>query len=132
MTAYTLRNLKDVEDQAVKFGLSPQLEARFARDDLECEQTGISYQRLAPGARQPFAHRHAHDEELYVVLAGGGDIRLDDEFVPIEIWDTIRVAPQTVRAFAAGPDGLELLAFGMHGIDDAEMLPAVWPEQPGP
>lgn len=129
MTAYTIRNLKRVEDQAVGFGLSPQMEARFARDDLQCERIGISYQRLAPGARQPFAHRHADDEELYVVVAGSGSVRLDDELVAIECWDAIRVAPQTARAFAAGPDGLAFLAFGTHGVGDAEMLPAVWPDE---
>jgi hypothetical protein len=52
---YTLTNLKQIEDQAPKFGLSPNLEARFARNDLGLENSGISYQRLAPGYRMPFA-----------------------------------------------------------------------------
>lgn len=132
VAGYTIKNLKQLENKAIAFGFSPQLEARFAREDLGCEQTGLSYQRLAPGARSPFAHRHAADEELYVVLSGSGSMSLDDELVALEPWDAIRVAPQTVRAFAAGVDGLELLAFGTHRADDAEMLPAKWPdEQPG-
>ena len=28
------------------------------------------------------------------------------------MWDVVRVAPHTVRAFEAGPDGLELIAVG--------------------
>ena len=44
MAGYTIRNLKQVEDQAPKFGLSPGLEARFGREQLECENMGISYQ----------------------------------------------------------------------------------------
>jgi uncharacterized cupin superfamily protein len=126
MSGYTVSNLKEVEDSAVAFGLSPDLEARFARDALGCEQTGLSYQRLAPGARSTFSHRHAADEEIYVVLSGGGSVRLDDDDVGVGRWDAVRVAPGTARSFAAGPDGLELLAFGTHRPDDVEMLPAPW------
>src|SRR5262245_36072535 len=131
MSGYTVSNLKQLEDSAVVFGLAPDLEARFARDALGCEQTGLSYQRLAPGARSTFAHRHAADEEVYVVVAGSGSVRLDDVDVAIERWDAVRVAPDTVRAFAAGPDGLEVLAFGTHRPDDAEVLPAPWDEEAG-
>jgi uncharacterized cupin superfamily protein len=122
-----MKNLKQIEDMAPKFGYAPDLESRFARNDLECERTGISYQRLAPNVRGSFAHRHHQDEEIYVVLAGSGRAKLDNELVDVGPWDTIRVAPGTVRAFAAGPDGLELLAFGTHTEDDASMQPVEWP-----
>jgi uncharacterized cupin superfamily protein len=128
MTPHTIKNLKEVEDQAVKFGLSPDLEARFARGDLGCEGIGISYQRLAPGVRAPFSHRHRRDEEIYVVISGTGQMMLGDELVEVGPWDAIRVAPETVRAFAAGPDGIELIAFGTHTADDAEQLPPDWPD----
>jgi mannose-6-phosphate isomerase-like protein (cupin superfamily) len=128
MAGYTRKNIKDVEDQAVKFELSPQMEARFARGDLEAEQTGISYQRFAPSFRQPFAHRHHADEELYVVVGGNGQMLLDGRLVDVERWDVVRVAPETVRAFAAGSEGLEVLAFGPHTEDDVETLTPEWPE----
>ena len=65
-------------------------------------------------------------------VAGFTIKNLDHELVALEPWDAIRVAPQTVQAFAAGADGLELFAFGTHRAYDAEMLPAKWPdEQPG-
>ena len=35
MSGYTIKNLKDVEDAAPTFGMSPALEARFAREELE-------------------------------------------------------------------------------------------------
>ena len=57
MAEYTVQNMKEVEDQAPKFGHSPHLEARMARVPLELEEFGISYQRIAPGFRVPFAHR---------------------------------------------------------------------------
>ena|SRR5579872_4139272 len=126
MSAYTIKNLKHVEDMAVKFGLAPSLEARFARVDLECERTGVSYQRLAPNSEGTFGHTHGEDEEIYVILGGSGRMKLDDEVVDVEPLDAIRVAPGTFRAFAAGPDGLELLAFGTHTENDAAMREVSW------
>jgi uncharacterized cupin superfamily protein len=70
-------NLKDVKDMAPQFGLAPALEARFARDDLGCRQTGISYQLLAPNTDGEFGHTHRRDEEIYVVLSGSGRVLLD-------------------------------------------------------
>jgi uncharacterized cupin superfamily protein len=126
MDSYTIKNLKDVEDMAPRFGLAPDLEARFARKDLECQRTGISYQRLAPNTDGNFGHTHQQDEEIYVILSGAGRIKLDDEVVEVGSWDAIRVAAGTLRAFAAGPEGLELLAFGTHSEDDASMQPVEW------
>jgi uncharacterized cupin superfamily protein len=125
---YTVKNLKQVEDGAVKFGLAPALEARFAREDLGCEQVGLSYQRVAPGERHPVFHRHAEDEEVYVVTSGSGIVSLDGHDVPIGPWDAVRVAPVTARTFTAGPDGLEFLAFGTHRPGDGEIIPV---EAPG-
>jgi hypothetical protein len=126
MASYTKKNLREIEDMAPKFGLAPDLEARFARRDLDAVQTGLSYQRLAPNAHGAFGHSHSEDEEIYLILAGTGRMMLDDEVVEIRSWDAIRVAPETIRAFAAGPDGLELLAFGTHTEDDASMQQVDW------
>jgi uncharacterized cupin superfamily protein len=125
---YTLTNLKHIEDSAPKFGLSPNLEARFGRSELGLENSGLSYQRLAPGFRVPFGHKHASQEELYVILSGGGRLKLDDEIVEVRQWDVVRVPKETTRNFEAGPEGLELLAFGAPntGPQDAETLPGWW------
>jgi mannose-6-phosphate isomerase-like protein (cupin superfamily) len=113
MAEYTVANLKsDVEDQAPKHGLAPNLEGRFARQDLELEQSGLSYQKLAPGFRVPFGHKHGQQEEIYVVVSGNGRAKLGDDVVEVKTWDAVRVPPGTWRAFEGGPDGIELLAFG--------------------
>jgi mannose-6-phosphate isomerase-like protein (cupin superfamily) len=132
MPDYAIRNLKEIEDSAVKFGLSPQMESRFARGDLGAETLGLSYQRLGPNMRQPFGHRHEQQEEVYVILSGGGRVSLDDEVVEVRRWDAIRVAPETTRAFEAGPDGLELLAFGAHtDSGDVESVDGFWAGETG-
>lgn len=128
MSRYTLRNLKAVEDAAPKFGMSPAVEARFAREELELEQSGVSYQRLQPGARVPFGHRHREQEELYVVVAGGGRIKLDDEIVELRQWDAVRIPPETMRCVEGGEEGIEYLVFGAPntGGGDVEMVPGWW------
>ena len=128
MASHTIRNLKELDDSAVQFGMSPSMEARFAREELGTEQSGLSYQRLAPSFRQPFGHRHKQQEEVYVVLSGSGRIKLDDEIVELREWDTVRIPPATTRQLEAGPEGLEYLAFGAPnvGSGDAEVVEGWW------
>jgi quinol monooxygenase YgiN len=127
-------NLETVEDTAAKSGFGEMGEARFARADLEAAAVGLSLQRLRPGVRQAFGHRHHQDEEVYVVLSGSGRIAVDDAVSEVRRLDAIRVAPGSIRAFEAGPEGLELLAFGLHHAGDAEIHPGFWagaPREPG-
>jgi mannose-6-phosphate isomerase-like protein (cupin superfamily) len=123
---YTIKNLSETADSAVKFGLSDMGEAHFPREELGAESTGLSYQVLKPGKRQSFGHRHDKAEEVYVVLAGSGRVRLDDEIVDIARLDAIRVEPRVTRAFEAGPDGLEWVAFGPHHDGDGELDHEFW------
>jgi mannose-6-phosphate isomerase-like protein (cupin superfamily) len=123
---YTLKRLTDVEDSAPGFGFGDVQEARFANDDLETEDTGVSHLRVKPGERQAFAHRHENAEEVYVVLAGSGRVKLDDEIVEIEALDAIRVAPGVTRQFEAGSDGIELLAFGQRHEGDGALVKDWW------
>jgi quinol monooxygenase YgiN/mannose-6-phosphate isomerase-like protein (cupin superfamily) len=123
---HTIRNLAEAEDLAARYGYSEMGEARFPSDDLEAEQTGLSHQRLRPGKRQMFAHRHRHAEEVYVVLSGRGRARIGDEIVEVGPLDAIRVGPEQTRAFEAGSEGLELLAFSRRARGDAEIVPDWW------
>ena len=124
--AYTLKKLTEVEDKAPEFGLGEIQEARFANDDLEAEDTGLSYHRLKAGKRQGFAHRHQQAEEVYVVLSGSGRVKLDEEIVELEALDAVRVAPGVTRQFEAGSDGVELLAVGPRHKGDGEMVQDWW------
>jgi mannose-6-phosphate isomerase-like protein (cupin superfamily) len=124
--SYTKKNLREVEDQAVRHGLSENQEARFARADLGAEQTGLNFLTVKPGRREAFAHRHRTAEEVYVVLAGAGQVKLDDELVELAPMDAVRVSPGTARSFEAGPDGLQVLIFGPHVEGDGEMVEDFW------
>jgi quinol monooxygenase YgiN/mannose-6-phosphate isomerase-like protein (cupin superfamily) len=123
---HTIRNLTEAEDVAEKYGYGEMGESRFPSDDLDAEYTGVSHQRLRPNKRQMFAHRHRRAEEVYVVLSGGGRVRIEDEIIDIAPLDAIRVGPQQTRAFEAGPEGMEILAFGRRARGDAEIVPDWW------
>jgi quercetin dioxygenase-like cupin family protein len=125
-TSHTQINLDDVEDAAPGNGFDDRWEARVARTALGAEQTGVTHFRLRAGKRSPFSHRHRHAEEIYVVLSGAGKVKLGDEISEVRRLDAIRVAPEVARAFEAGPDGLELLAFGPHHDGDGEPVDDPW------
>lgn len=126
-TSFTKLNLTEVEDSAPKFGLGEVQQARFANSDLDVEQTGLSFHRLAAGKRQGFGHKHDGVEEIYVVLSGSGRVKLDDEVVELRELDAIRVGPGVIRQFEAGPDGLEYIAAGVLAEkDDFELLHGWW------
>jgi mannose-6-phosphate isomerase-like protein (cupin superfamily) len=120
--SYTIKNLRDVEDLAVKHGLSENQEAHFAHEELGAEQSGFSYQVVKAGKRHAFGHRHKEAEEIYVVVSGTGRVKLDDETKEVGPLDAIRIGPEITRAFEAGDEPLELLVFSPRHEGDAEMV----------
>jgi mannose-6-phosphate isomerase-like protein (cupin superfamily) len=103
------KNLLNVEDVAANHGLSETQEARFPRQDVGAEQTGMNYLIFKAGRREAFAHRHRTAEEIYVVLTGSGRVKIDEDLVELSPLDVVRVSPRVTRSFEAGPDGLEVL-----------------------
>ena len=125
-TPYTFKKLSEVEDSAPGFGFGDLQEARFATGALDAERTGVSFHRVKPDRRQGFGHRHDEAEEVYVVVGGSGRVKLDDDIVELAKLDALRVAPGVTRQFEAGPEGLELLAFGQRHEGDGELVPGWW------
>ena len=127
MAGYTKLNLtEDVEDFAPKFGMGEVLQAHIARDAIEAKQFGLSLQRLKPNQRLPFGHRHEQQEEVYVVVGGSGRLKVEDEVLELAQWDAVRVDADVMRNFEAGPDGLDVLAFGAPGVRDTEQEMGWW------
>jgi quercetin dioxygenase-like cupin family protein len=122
MSEYTHLNLKEVEDQAPKFGLSPDLEFRMGRVPLEMENAGVSYIRMDSNYRIPFGHNHKNQEEVFVVVGGSGRVKLGDDVRELKQWDAVRVHKDTMRGFEAGPDGVELIAIGAPNTGPGDAL----------
>ena len=125
MPDYTIKNLKDLDDIAAD--RDEDFEARFGRKSLESEHLGVSFLRYGSGFRSR-GHRHREQEEAYVVVAGSGRVKLDDELIDLNPWDVVRVSPAMARAFEGGPDGLELIAIGSDRPEggDGELVEDFW------
>ncbi len=124
--AYTKVNLEDVPDTAPGYGMGELQEARFGKEALQAADTGFAFHRIHPGKRQGFGHSHENAEEICIVLAGSGRVRLDDEIVELGPRDVLRISPPVSRRFEAGDDGLELLVFGPTHPGDGAVLPEFW------
>ena len=128
MPSYAIVNLLEIDDSVA--GRVPGMEGRFSRKFLGSRDLGVSLFSYAPGTRNAGGHSHREQEEAYVVVAGSGRVRLDDELHDIRLWDVIRVAPEVVRAFEAGADGLQLVAVGGPKPEggDGVRSDAPWPD----
>lgn len=128
MSRYATVNLLEVEDSVGE--KAPGIEGRFARKHLDSRDLGVSLFRYAPNLRSPMAHSHREQEEAYVVTAGSGRLLLDEEVIALEQWDVVRVAPEVVRSFEAGPEGLDIVAVGGPKPEGGDGVrgTATWPQ----
>ena len=129
MSDYAHINLLDDVEDTVK-GRVEGLEGRFGRSATGARDIGVSLWRYAPGFKAPGGHKHREQEEAYLVVSGSGQALLDGDLVELRQWDLVRVSPEVVRAFAAGPEGLEIVAVGGPKPDggDGEQAPVTWPD----
>jgi mannose-6-phosphate isomerase-like protein (cupin superfamily) len=125
-TQHKTMGLDDAEDMAPKYGMAEMGQARFFRKDLGAEGIGMANYRMNPGQRVGFGHRHSTCEEIYLVLAGSGRFKIEDEIVEVGARDVVYCPPAAMRAWEAGDDGLELIAFGHHAEGDGEMEQGWW------
>jgi mannose-6-phosphate isomerase-like protein (cupin superfamily) len=125
MSSYAIKNFGDIESTAPE-----GLVAKFSRKFLDSDHLGISYFEYGPGFRSGMGHRHREQEEAYIVIAGAGRIKLDDEIVELKQWDVVRVAPNVARAFEAGSGGMTVIAVGNDRPEggDGERIDDFWVE----
>ena len=85
---------------------------------------GLRRMQVAPGKRSTPAHTHSGEEEIFFVLAGSGlswqagvtyDVRAGDCLV--------HLCEGPAHTLVAGPDGLDVLAFGERTESEACYLP---------
>jgi mannose-6-phosphate isomerase-like protein (cupin superfamily) len=128
MSGHTVVNLLELEN--VVGDRAPGIEGRFARSKLDSRDLGVSHFSYGANIRSAAAHSHREQEEAYIVVSGSGRALLDGELQELSQWDVLRVAPEVVRAFEGGPDGLDLIVVGGPRPADGDGLmgTAEWPE----
>ncbi len=86
---------------------------RFVRRELGVEAFGINWFELPPGA---VGHEHSEansgQEEVLVVIRGGGHWRIDGVEVPVREGSFVRIDPGATRCPVGGPDGMTFVAVG--------------------
>ena len=76
--------------------------------------TGVRRWEIDPGRRPTPPHAHGGEEEIFYVLGGSGLLWLDGDVCEVGAGDAIvHRADEEAHTLKAGPDGLDVLAFGM-------------------
>jgi mannose-6-phosphate isomerase-like protein (cupin superfamily) len=128
---YAISRLDDVPDA---FGGQYPGAMRFLADHLGAEQVAFTHRLMTPksGGRGGYGHRHKTQEEIYFVISGRLQFKLDDDVVDVDGGCAVRVAPSVVRSiWNDGPDDAELVICSVrldNARDDAEIVDDFWPE----
>jgi quercetin dioxygenase-like cupin family protein len=86
---------------------------RKVRSALGLRAFGCNHFTLGPGARgREHDERASGQEELMLVLAGGGELEVDSERVELRPGRFVRLSPQVRRCPLAGPEGLVFVTIG--------------------
>ena len=114
----------------VHFSEATRLDVRASIDrDLGrsggSERTGLCHVEIAPGKRGAPHHCHSAEEEIFVILEGGGTLRLGDEQAPIRAGHVLGRLPGTrvAHSFRAGDEGMTYLAYGTREPNDIAYYP---------
>jgi mannose-6-phosphate isomerase-like protein (cupin superfamily) len=131
VSGYTISKLEDVPDA---FGGQYPGAMRFFTGHLETEQIAFTHRLMPPGSggKGSYGHRHKEQEEIYYVISGTLQFKLEDEVIDVGPGTAVRVAPDTVRSvWNDGPDDAELVMVSVR-LDDARadvaLVEDFWPE----
>lgn len=82
---------------------------RVVDRELDAEYIGLTVNALQAGEQAGYWHTHSAIEELYVFIAGAGQMGLDDDVVDVHAGSVVRVGPGVARTWRARPDSSEEL-----------------------
>lgn len=103
----------------------PPAEVRRCGSAAGSIKAGLNHVALPPGERAAPPHCHSLEEELFVVLGGGGTLTLGAESHPLVPGDVVARPPsgRIAHALTAGPEGLTYLVYGTREPGDAVLYP---------
>jgi mannose-6-phosphate isomerase-like protein (cupin superfamily) len=130
MAEYSIARVADAPDMAADVGMDPDhFEIRFLREPLALRNFAVTFERFGGGWRPARGHRHTVQEEVYFLVSGRAQAKLDGEVIELEPWTAVRVPPATARAFrAAGDENAVFVAIAapQAGFDDVEFIQDFW------
>ena len=129
MSDYTIRRLDQVPDV---LGDYPGT-MRFLTGALDAEQVAFTHREMPAqtGGKGGYGHRHKTQEEIYFVISGRLQFKLEDELVELDGGTAVRVAPGVARSvWNDGPETAELVICSVR-VDDphseVDIVPDFWP-----
>ena len=130
MSDFTIRRLEDVPDA---FGGQYPGAMRFLTEHLDTTQVAFTHRVMPPqsGGKGSYGHRHKTQEEVYFVISGTLQFKLEDEVVDVSGDTAVRVAPGVARSvWNDGPEDAQLIIVSVRIEDareDAELVQDFWP-----
>jgi mannose-6-phosphate isomerase-like protein (cupin superfamily) len=109
-------------------------EMRMFTPDLEAEQVAFTYRLMPPktGGKGTYGHRHRTQEEIYFVISGTFEFKLEDDIAEIGAGTAVRVPPHVARSvWNEGPEDAELIICSVRLEDlegEVEKVDDFWPE----
>jgi mannose-6-phosphate isomerase-like protein (cupin superfamily) len=131
MANYTVKSFEDIPDVS---GDYPGEMRMSAAGDLGNEQIAFTWRRMPPntGGKGSYGHRHGKDEEIYFILEGTVQFKLEDEILALGAGQVVRCAPEVVRSvWNEGPEDVVLMVVGRRSEDpsaDVEKVDGFWPD----
>ena len=131
MSDYKILRLEEAPDA---FGGQYPGEMRFLTDHLGSEQVAFTYRRMPQhtGGKGSYGHRHKEAEEIYFVVEGKLQFKLEDDVIDVEAGNAVLVPPHVVRSVWNDEHGDAVLIIVSNRVDDpqgdAETVPDFWPE----
>jgi uncharacterized cupin superfamily protein len=130
MSDYTVVGLDEVPDL---FGGKYPGTMRMLTGALGSGQVALTHREMPPGSggKGGYGHRHKTQEELYFVVSGTLQFKLEDEVIAVPAGTAVRIAPGVARSvWNAGPDDAQLIMCSVRIDDvraDVEMVEDFWP-----
>jgi mannose-6-phosphate isomerase-like protein (cupin superfamily) len=131
MADYTIRQLEEIQDV---LGDYPGEMRMTAASDMGTEQISFTWRRMPAqtGGKGSYGHRHKTQEEIYFIVSGTLQFKLEDEVLDLPPGTVVRIAPSVVRSvWNEGPEDAVLIMCSTKHEDpegDHETVPDFWPE----
>jgi mannose-6-phosphate isomerase-like protein (cupin superfamily) len=110
-------------------------EMRMCADQIESEQVAFTWRRMPArtGGKGSYGHRHREQEEVYFVVDGTLQFKLEDEVVDVPAGTVVNIPPDVVRSvWNEGPEDAVVIIVSKKlpggSAEDAEQVPDFWPE----
>ena len=127
---YSICRLDEAQDV---FGGQYPGAMKMLAEQLDAEQVAFTYRTMPQhsGGKGSYGHRHKTQEEVYFVVSGELQFKLEDEVVDVPAGTVVRVAPGTVRSvWNERTEEAALVIVSARiadGRDDVELVEDFWP-----